>query len=119
MEESTSFNFRKEGDIGIFTVKDKRFDAAIAGIVKGEFTLILNTEGISKLVVDLSNVEYCDSSGLSALLLAYRLLKATEGHMRLVGLQKAVKTLIGISQLNRILAVCGDLDEALKELKTL
>ncbi len=117
MNESVNYELKREGDLAVFKLNEPRFDASIAGFVKGEFTILLSTEGIKKLVVDLSDVEYCDSSGLSAILLAYRLLQANEGFIRLAGLRKSVKTLIEISQLSRILPVSETAEEAVAELK--
>jgi anti-sigma B factor antagonist len=119
MNESVDYELKKDGDLAVFKLNESRFDATTAGFVKGEFTILLSTEGINKLVVDLSEVEYCDSSGLSAILLAYRLLQANEGYIRLAGLQKSVKNLIEISQLSRILPVSETAEEAVAELKKL
>ncbi len=117
MNESVDYELRKDGDLAVFKLNEKRFDASTAGFVKGEFTILLSTEGIKKFVIDLSEVDYCDSSGLSAILLAYRMLQANEGCIRLAGLQKSVKNLIEISQLSRILPVSETADEAIAELK--
>ncbi len=119
MSESIDFELKKIGDIAVFKINERRFDAPIAGLVKGEFTILLHAENTTKLVLDLSEVEYCDSSGLSAILLAYRILQAEEGHIRLASLTKNVKTLIEISQLNRILRVFDTVEEAINDLKNL
>ncbi|MFC2085406.1 STAS domain-containing protein, partial [Bacteroidota bacterium] len=95
----------------------KRFDAQIAGLVKGEFTILLHAEDVKKLILDLSEVEYCDSSGLSAILLAYRILQSDEGHIRLASPTKNVSKLIEISQLNRILPIYNTVSEAVSDLK--
>ena len=72
---------------------------------------------MQKLVFDLSEVEYCDSSGLSAILLAFRMLQTNEGQIRLAAPQKSVKSLIQISQLDRVLPIKNSVDEAVHELK--
>lgn len=119
MSENFNFELKKQGDIAIFKLNEKRFDAQIAGLVKGELTILLHTEEVSKLVFDLSEVEYCDSSGLSAILLAFRILQSNEGQIRIAGPTKNVKSLIEISQLNRILPVTSTVEEAVTELKTI
>ncbi|MCK5458086.1 MAG: STAS domain-containing protein, partial [Melioribacteraceae bacterium] len=90
----------------------------IAGLVKAEFTILLY-EDLNKLVVDMSEVEYCDSSGLSSLLLAFRILQSQEGHIRIAAPQKSVRTLIQISQLDRILPIYDSVEEAVKDLETI
>ena len=116
-ENNINFETKRTGNITVFKLNEKRFDASIAGLVKGEFTILLHTEEIKKLVIDLSEVEYCDSSGLSAILLAFRILQSNEGSIRIASPTKNVKTLIEISQLDRILPICNTVNEAMKELE--
>jgi anti-anti-sigma factor len=87
--------------------------------VKGELSILLSAEDVNKLVFDLSEVEYCDSSGLSAILLSFRILQSNDGHIRLAALQKNVKTLIEISQLNRVLPIKETVEEAVSDLKAI
>lgn len=117
MNENFNYELKKIGDIAIFKLNEKRFDASIAGFVKGEFTILLHTEDVKKLVIDLRDVDYCDSSGLSAILLAFRILQANEGQIRLAAPTKNVKTLIEISQLDRVLTIYETVDEAVKDLE--
>ena len=74
---------KKLNDITIFKLNEKRLDTNISGLVKGELTLILKVEGTNKLIVDLSEVETCDSSGLSAILVANRIIHSIGGKIRL------------------------------------
>ena len=119
MEENINFEFRKEGDVAIFKLLERSFDASIAGLAKGELTILLSAEEVKKLVFDLSEIEYCDSSGLSAILLSFRILQTNEGQIRLAAPQKNVRTLIEISQLNRVLPIKETVEEAVNELKSL
>ena len=91
MSDNINFELKRTDDIAIFKLNEKRFDASIAGLVKGEFTILLHTEEVNKLVFDLSEIEYCDSSGLSAILLAFRILQSNEGHIRLASPTKMLK----------------------------
>ena len=116
MNESINFKFTVSDNIGLFKLNENRFDASIAGLVKAEFTIILSEE-VNKLVVDMSEVEYCDSSGLSALLLAFRILQTEEGEIKIAAPQKSVKTLIEISQLNKILPIYNSVEEAINHFK--
>ncbi len=116
MNENINFELKKTGDIAVFKLNEKRFDSQIAGLVKGEFTILLHSDDSKKLVLDLSDVDYCDSSGLSAILLAYRILQSEEGQIRLASPTKNVRKLIEISQLDRILPICDTVDAAVKDL---
>ena len=112
-----NFETKRIGDITIFKLNEKRLDTNISGLVKGEFTLLLKVEGVNKLVIDLSEVETCDSSGLSALLVANRIIQSSEGSMRLAAPSEKVHSLIKITQLDRVLPVCGTVEEAFADLE--
>ncbi len=112
-----NFETKRIGDITIFKLNEKRLDTNISGLVKGEFTLLLKVQGVNKLIIDLSEVETCDSSGLSALLVANRILQSNDGHICLAAPSEKVHSLIKITQLNRVLPVCNTVDEAFQELK--
>jgi anti-sigma B factor antagonist len=112
-----NYEIKKVDDITIFKLNEKRLDTNISGLVKGEFTLLLKVEGANKLVIDLSDVETCDSSGLSAILVANRILNSSGGDMRIAAPSEKVSSLIRITQLDRVLTICDTVDEAFNELK--
>ncbi len=111
-----NFETKRVGDITVFKLNEKRLDTSISGLLKGEFTMILKVEGVSKLIIDLSEVESCDSSGLSAILVANRIISATEGQIRLAAPSEKVQKLISITQLDRVLSVTDTVEHALAEL---
>lgn len=112
-----NFETKRVGDVTVFKLNEKRLDTSVSGLVKGEFTILLKVEGVNKLIVDLSEVETCDSSGLSALLVANRILQTSEGSMMLAAPSEKVQSLIKITQLDRVLPVCATVDQAFEELK--
>ncbi|MDA3861014.1 MAG: STAS domain-containing protein [Melioribacteraceae bacterium] len=116
MNEAIDFEFTTHNEITIFKLNESRFNSSIAGFVKAEFSITLSEE-VNKLVVDMSQVAYCDSSGLSALLLAFRILQAAEGEIKIAAPQKSVRTLIEISQLDKILPIYNSVEEAINEFK--
>ena len=114
-----NFEIKKENNVTIFKLNEQRLDTNISGLLKGEFTMLLKVEGAKKFILDLSSVESCDSSGLSAILVANRILNVNEGHMRLAAPSEKVFSLIQITQLDRVLPVCNTVDEAFDQLQKL
>jgi anti-sigma B factor antagonist len=114
-----NFEVKRVGDTTIFKLNEQHLDSTISGMVKGEFTILLHADDVKKLIIDLSEVENCDSSGLSALLLAYRVLSVNQGQIRIASPSKSVSTLIHISQLDRVLPICNTVREARQELENL
>ena len=72
----------------------------------------LNNEGYRNIILNLQSVKFIDSSGLSAVLIGYRLCRDAKGHFILTGLGDSVQKLIKISQLDTILSVTPSLAEA-------
>lgn len=107
------FEIKKNGTAIVLKVKERKLDASISPELKGEFLILCNPQ-TKNLVVDLSEVEFCDSSGLSALLIAERKMRENGGVVKLVGLQKKVLSLIRISRLDRAFSIHDSLAKALR-----
>lgn len=112
-----NFTTQRIEDIVVFTLNETKLDANNSGLVKAEFTLLMKLESVKKLIIDLTDVESCDSTGLSALLVANRLVHANDGDVCLVTSSEKVLSLIRITQLNKVLSVFDTLTDALQELK--
>ena len=95
------FEVTQNGASTTLKLREKKLDSTIAPELKGEFLLICKPK-VESLVVDLDDVEFCDSSGLSALLIADRKMKEHGGKVRLVHVHKKVFGLLKISMLDRV-----------------
>lgn len=98
------FEVHKDDATTTFTLKERKLDSSIAPELKGEFMIICKPK-VGTLVIDLADVEFCDSSGLSALLIADRKMKEHGGKVRLLHVHKKVLTLIKISMLDRVFEI--------------
>lgn len=106
-----NFNINKEENHTSVKVIAEKLDTMIAPDLKSELVL-LDKSGTTNFVVDLSETKYCDSSGLSALLVGNRLAKASNGCLVLCGLQPTVEKMIQISQLHTVLNITPTYNEA-------
>lgn len=95
----------------LIQVLEEKLDTHIAPTLKSELVLI-SGNGEKNIILDLSKCRYCDSSGLSAILVANRLCKNANGVFVLTGLNDAVERLITISQLDTVLNITNTVDEA-------
>lgn len=107
-----SFRTEKQNNSTVIYFSTDKLDAVVAPDLKSELVLI-NKGGEKNILVDLASVKYCDSSGLSALLIGNRLCKEAEGVFVLCNLQSAVEKLVTISQLNNVLTIKGSLKDAM------
>ncbi len=104
------FNIEKRNNYTLIKVLEEKLDTHIAPTLKSELVLV-SGNGEKNIVLDLDNVRYCDSSGLSAILVANRLCKNANGTFVLTGLNEAVERLITISQLDTVLNITNTVEE--------
>lgn len=84
-------------------------------IVLGEATTTLRealqnlvSQGQKKIVLNLSEVSYIDSSGLGALVSAYTTVTSQSGQLKLLNLTSKVKDLLQITKLLTVFEVFSD-----------
>jgi anti-sigma B factor antagonist len=89
----------EKNGVTIIKIENERLDSLIASDLKTE--LLLSVDGGSnKILMDVSQVIYADSSGLGALLFGVRQLQNMGGQMKLLGANRKVINLIKIARLN-------------------
>lgn len=111
------FKIEKLEKYTLIQVLEEKLDTNVAPSLKSELVLI-SGKGEKNIILDLSNCRYCDSSGLSAILVANRLCKNANGTFVLTGLNDAVDRLITISQLDTVLNIAYSTEEAIDIVKT-
>jgi len=110
------FKIEKQDNFTLIQVMVDKLDTHIAPSLKSELVLIAGN-GEKNIILDLSNCRYCDSSGLSAILVANRLCKNANGVFVHSGLQTAVERLITISQLDTVLNIAENQEKAVEMLE--
>lgn len=105
------YNIDKQDQYAVLTLEEDNLNSVIAPGLKSDF-IFLNQEGIRNLILDLSQVQFVDSSGLSAILTAHRLWKDSGSFVIAGQLQPMVTKLIEISRLDTILTIVPSLSEA-------
>jgi anti-sigma B factor antagonist len=97
----------------LIKIEEKKVDSRISPELKQLF-ILMNTEGIKNLILDLSTTEYIDSSGLSSILVANRLCNNANGYLVLTGLNPNVYKMFEISQLADKLNIADSIDDAIE-----
>lgn len=95
------------------TLEEERLDSSVSPQFKSDL-VVKHSEGCINMLLDLSAVNYIDSSGLSALLVANRLCTGSGGKLVLTGLTSFVVGLLRISRLDSLLLVAPDFESAQK-----
>ena len=104
------FSVDRQDKYTIIKLNEEKLDTTIAPEVKSELVK-LESDGIENLIINLGDVKYSDSSGLSALLVANRLF-GNKGSFVLCEVQEHVLKLIKISQLDKVMEITPSQEEA-------
>lgn len=101
---------RQEGEDLIVTVGDARVDAAVAVQFKDGMRKTI-ADGHDRVVLDLSNVDFLDSSGLGAVVAVMKLM-GPERRLDLAGLTPTVDKVFRLTRMDLVFRIFGTLEEA-------
>lgn len=105
------YSVDKQEKYCILKLNEEKLDSTVAPGFKSEL-VTLNAEGFKNIIIDLTDVKYSDSSGLSALLIGNRLCNESSGVFVLSCVNDHVMKLITISQLDSVLNIIPSNEEA-------
>jgi len=105
------YSVDKKEQYVIFTLMEEKLDSTLSPMLKSEL-LTVHAEGYRNLILDMSQVKYADSSGLSALLVGDRTFSEEGGIFVISSPQEHVKKLIKISMLDKVLNVVESHEDA-------
>jgi anti-sigma B factor antagonist len=106
------YTIEKTEKYSLLQLHEDKLNSLIAPDLKSEFVK-LNAEGIRNIIVDMSEVKYVDSSGLSSILVGNRLCENDEGLFVLARSTDHVLKLVSISHLDSILHILPTVEEAI------
>ena len=83
--------------------------------IRPRLEVLLHSDAVAVLVLDLSQVRLCDSSGLRLLLSVQREADALSKKMILYRPERTVQELFEATRLNQVFTVIGVLDQSLQD----
>jgi len=101
---------------GVIVIKPllKRIDASVATEFKSDFIELVN-KGDEKIVINLSEVDFIDSSGLGVLVLVLRRL-GPEGKIKLCKVNDSVRSIFELTRLNEVFDIHKTVEGAVEGL---
>ncbi|WP_143960683.1 STAS domain-containing protein [Litoribacter populi] len=105
------YSVDKKEQYVVFTPHEEKLDSALSPVLKSEL-LTVHAEGYRNMILDMSEVKYADSSGLSALLVGNRAFNEDGGIFVISNPQEHVMKLIKISMLDKVLNLADNHEEA-------
>jgi anti-sigma B factor antagonist len=99
-------------DLAVMTISG-RMNAATTPEIKQQMKSLLET-GHKKLVLDLKDTTFIDSSGLSVIVTGLKQTREAGGFLRLAGLQLEVQSIFKLTMLDRVFEMYPDVESAMK-----
>lgn len=106
------YTIDKQEKYSLLRLHEEKLDSSVAPGLKSEL-ITLHAEGVRNIVLDLAEVKYTDSSGLSALLVGNRIVQEEGGIFILTSLSEHTMKLIKISQLDSVLNILPKVEEGI------
>ena len=103
----------QNGDVAVISVTLRR--ATLSDAEEFKDVLVGDIQnGIKKIVVDISECEFIDSTFLGALVVSLKKLTALGGDLRLVGFQPAVHSMFELTRMYRVFESFKSKEEAVQ-----
>ncbi len=97
-------------DALLVTTEDTRIDAAVAIRFKDQMRAITD-DGPKRVVLDLQNVQFVDSSGLGAIVAAMKQVGSGR-RLELAGLTSSVKKVFALTRMDSVFTIHGSVEDA-------
>lgn len=101
--------------VTILSLGAERLDAHNSHMVKDELKRLF-AAGAKRVLVDLVEVRFIDSSGLGALVSGFKNAMSGRSRLALAGLQDQVQSMFELTRLNRVFDIFSTAEEALSSL---
>lgn len=98
--------------VAVAAVPVDELDASNSGEFKRDMAAVLQSN--SRVVLDLSQLRFIDSSGLGAMLSCLRQLSGKGGDLKLSSMSKQVRALFELVRMHRIFDIYGTNEEAIR-----
>jgi anti-sigma B factor antagonist len=110
------YSVSEQDDIVIISLNGKIMGGPEATEINEKFNQLIDTKKL-KIVIDLNNVEWMNSSGLGILIGAVSLFRNNNGQLRIINVSERIQNLLKITKLAGIFETSSSLEEALSSFK--
>jgi anti-sigma B factor antagonist len=106
-----SYTLSEQNDITIISLSGKIMGGPEAIEINDKFNQLIDDKKL-KIIIDLQEVEWMNSSGLGILIQAATLLKNNNGRLRLLNVSDRIQNLLKITKLSSIFETSTTLEQA-------
>jgi len=104
------FTVETIGEVCVISIKVNKLDAANAKEFKADITPLFTNR--QRLILDLGNLGFIDSSGLGAILSCLKLVTGQQGELKLCNLTKAARILFELVRMHKVFEIFNTREEA-------
>lgn len=112
-----NYSLTEQDGIIIIALSGKIMGGPEATEINDRFNQLID-ENKLKIIIDLEQVEWMNSSGLGILIQAATLLKSNKGHLNLINVSDRIQNLLKITKLSGIFETSDSLDKAISTLNS-
>lgn len=98
------------GDVTVITVPGPRLDASQSPAFKRDIAPVLTAN--PKVILDLSELQFVDSTGLGTIVSCLKMLNALGGGLKLYGMSKSIRALFELVRMHRVFYIYNSKEEA-------
>ena len=110
-----NYTIVEQDDVVVLSLSGKIMGGPEASEINGKINQLID-DGKLKILIDLKEVEWMNSSGLGILIDAVTVLKNNNGTLRLVNVSDRIKNLLKITKLDTVFDIRDSIDDAKESL---
>lgn len=112
-EESMDLSHRIENQILVITINQESLDARVSSTFKENVLDLIQSNKVNRVILDISQLQFIDSSGLGTFLSIQRFLTGIGGALKLSCISKPVHTMFEIVSMHKIFEIFPTTEEAI------
>jgi len=109
--------FDRFGETLVATLTVQRLSAPEGADLACALAAVIARDGAARLVLDVQNVNWMDSSGVGSLLELFSRLRSVGGRIALVSAGQNIESLFRLTHLDRVFPICRDVVSAIETLE--
>lgn len=113
-EEQMEIRHEKENNVMVITPEGDSLDAKDAPDFKDKVIDLIYTNDSDNVVLNLTHLNFIDSSGLGSFLSILRLLHSRGGELKLSGMNKSIRTMFELVSMHKIFEIYDTSQDAVK-----
>ena len=111
-----NYSVSEQGDIVVISLNGKIMGGPEATEINEKFNQLIDDNKL-KIVINLENVDWMNSSGLGIIIGAVSLFRKNNGQLRIINVSERIQNLLKITKLAGIFETSNSLEEAISSFK--